>query len=124
MTDSIKHIERSSSAYAYLIRRTMPVPSSRPDSLNEYTLSAVKPFASSEKQLKDAKLLELLILICCSYLKHRHSHVCKNTVFSVYTIFRELVHLVPDAPELVQTFPVAKSEAISRKIHLDSWRIV
>jgi coatomer subunit beta len=39
--------------------------------------------------------------------EHRHSFVRKNAVFAVYSIFQDHEHLIPDAPELIDTFLAA-----------------
>ncbi|KAG1833270.1 adaptin N terminal region-domain-containing protein [Suillus subalutaceus] len=76
---------------------------------NEYIRGANLRFL--QKISKDAELLEPLIPTCRSCLEHRHSYVRKNAVFAVYTIYREYEHLIPDAPELMQTFIAAESDA-------------
>jgi coatomer subunit beta len=64
-----------------------------------------------QKIVKDVELLEPLIPTCRACLEHRHSYVRKNAVFAVYAIYREFEHLIPDAPELIQTFLAAESDA-------------
>ncbi len=39
----------------------------------------------------------------------------KNAVFAVYSIYREFEHLIPDAPELIQTFLAAESDATCKR---------
>ncbi len=39
----------------------------------------------------------------------------KNAVFAVYAIYREFEHLIPDAPELIQTFLAAESDATCKR---------
>lgn len=39
----------------------------------------------------------------------------KNAVFAIYTIYREFEHLIPDAPELMQTFLAAESDATCKR---------
>ncbi|KAH7920369.1 coatomer protein [Leucogyrophana mollusca] len=80
---------------------------------NEYIRGATLRFL--QKISKDAELLEPLIPICRSCLEHRHSYVRKNAVFAVYTIYREYEHLIPDAPELMQTFLAAESDATCKR---------
>jgi coatomer subunit beta len=48
-------------------------------------------------------------------LEHRHSYVRKNAVFAIYAIYREFENLIPDAPELIQTFLVAESDATCKR---------
>ena len=52
---------------------------------------------------------------CRSCLEHRHSYVRKNAVFAVYSIYREFENLIPDAPELIQTFLAAESDATCKR---------
>ncbi|EIW87463.1 coatomer protein [Coniophora puteana RWD-64-598 SS2] len=80
---------------------------------NEYIRGATLRFL--QKISKDVELLEPLIPICRSCLEHRHSYVRKNAVFAVYTIYREYEHLIPDAPELMQTFLAAESDATCKR---------
>ena len=80
---------------------------------NEYIRGATLRFL--QKISKDAELLEPLIPICRTCLEHRHSYVRKNAVFAVYTIYREFEHLIPDAPELMQTFLAAESDATCKR---------
>ncbi|KII93074.1 hypothetical protein PLICRDRAFT_35248 [Plicaturopsis crispa FD-325 SS-3] len=80
---------------------------------NEYIRGATLRFL--QKIAKDAELLEPLIPTCRSCLEHRHSYVRKNAVFAVYSIYREFEHLIPDAPELMQTFLAAESDATCKR---------
>ena len=68
-----------------------------------------------QKIAKDVEVLEPLIPICRSCLEHRHSYVRKNAVFAIYSIYREFENLIPDAPELIQTFLVAESDATCKR---------
>ena len=80
---------------------------------NEYIRGATLRFL--QKISRDAELLEPLIPICRSCLEHRHSYVRKNAVFAIYTIYREFENLIPDAPELIQTFLAAESDATCKR---------
>ncbi|RPD65015.1 coatomer protein [Lentinus tigrinus ALCF2SS1-7] len=80
---------------------------------NEYIRGATLRFL--QKISKDAELLEPLIPTCRACLEHRHSYVRKNAVFAVYSIYREFEHLIPDAPELMQTFLAAESDATCKR---------
>jgi vesicle coat complex subunit len=71
---------------------------------------AAQPSVSS----KDAELLKPLVPICPFCPEHYHSYVRKNAVFAVY-IYCEFENFIPDAPELLQTFLVAESDAICRR---------
>ncbi|OBZ68501.1 Coatomer subunit beta [Grifola frondosa] len=80
---------------------------------NEYIRGATLRFL--QKISKDTELLEPLIPTCRACLEHRHSYVRKNAVFAVYAIYREFEHLIPDAPELIQTFLAAESDATCKR---------
>ncbi|KAF9786768.1 coatomer protein [Thelephora terrestris] len=80
---------------------------------NEYIRGATLRFL--QKISKDAELLEPLIPICRSCLEHRHSYVRKNAVFVIYAIYREFENLIPDAPELIQTFLAAESDSTCKR---------
>ncbi|KAG1887982.1 uncharacterized protein F5891DRAFT_987938 [Suillus fuscotomentosus] len=56
---------------------------------------------------------ERMILVVC--LEHRRSSVRKNAVFAVYIIYHEYEYLIPDAPELMQTFIAAESDATCKR---------
>ena len=47
--------------------------------------------------------------------EHRHSFVRKNAVFAVLTIYQSHEHLIPDAPELLETFLAAESDATCKR---------
>lgn len=46
------------------------------------------------------------------FKEHRHSFVRKNAVFAVYSIYQDHESLIPDAPELLDTFLAAVSSSI------------
>ncbi|KAH8094620.1 coatomer protein [Cristinia sonorae] len=80
---------------------------------NEYIRGSTLRFL--QKISKEQELLEPLIPTCRSCLEHRHSYVRKNAVFAVYNIYREFEHLIPDAPELIETFLAAESDATCKR---------
>ncbi|KAI0685082.1 coatomer protein [Cytidiella melzeri] len=80
---------------------------------NEYIRGATLRFL--QKIAKDVEVLEPLIPICRSCLEHRHSYVRKNAVFAVYSIYSQFENLIPDAPELIQTFLAAESDATCKR---------
>ncbi|KAI5450154.1 coatomer subunit beta [Naganishia albida] len=67
------------------------------------------------QKIKEVELLEPLVPTVRSCLEHRHSFVRKNAVFAVYTIYQSHEHLIPDAPELLETFLAAESDATCRR---------
>ena len=80
---------------------------------NEYIRGATLRFL--QKIAKDAELLEPLLPTCRSCLEHRHSYVRKNAVFAVYSIYRQYENLIPDAPELIQTFLAAEQDSSCKR---------
>ncbi|GAA96582.1 uncharacterized protein L969DRAFT_88075 [Mixia osmundae IAM 14324] len=79
---------------------------------NEYIRGATLRFL---QKIREPELLEPLIPTCRSCLEHRHSFVRKNAVFAVYQIYKSFEHLIPDAPELIQTFLAAETDSTCRR---------
>ncbi|KAK4705492.1 coatomer subunit beta, partial [Phenoliferia sp. Uapishka_3] len=77
---------------------------------NEYIRGATLRFL---QKIREPELLEPLIPTCRACLEHRHSYVRKNAVMAVYTIYKNFDFLIPDAPELIQTFMAAESDTTS-----------
>ncbi|GAA5858322.1 hypothetical protein JCM1840_001148 [Sporobolomyces johnsonii] len=77
---------------------------------NEYIRGATLRFI---QKLREPELLEPLIPTCRLCLEHRHSYVRKNAVMAVFTIYKNFDYLIPDAPELIQTFMAAESDTTS-----------
>ncbi len=52
-----------------------------------------------------------------SCLEHRHSYVRKNAVFCIYSIYTSptLQSLIPDAPELMETFLAAEADSTCKR---------
>ncbi|WVW86977.1 hypothetical protein I302_109033 [Kwoniella bestiolae CBS 10118] len=79
---------------------------------NEYIRGATLRFL---QKIRESELLEPLVPIVRSCLEHRHSFVRKNAVFATYTIYQDHEHLIPDAPELLETFLVAESDSTCKR---------
>lgn len=79
---------------------------------NEYIRGATLRFL---QKIRESELLEPLIPTVRSCLEHRHSFVRKNAVFAVYTIYQDHEHLIPDAPELLETFLAAESDITCKR---------
>ncbi|GAA6024590.1 hypothetical protein JCM8202_005067 [Rhodotorula sphaerocarpa] len=77
---------------------------------NEYIRGATLRFL---QKIREPELLEPLIPTCRSCLEHRHSYVRKNAVMAVFQIYKNFDYLIPDAPELIQTFMAAESDTTS-----------
>jgi coatomer subunit beta len=81
-------------------------------------------------KIKEAEILESLIPSVTSNLEHRHSYVRKNAVLTVFHIYEAHAELIPDAPELIETFlynesnPAAKRNAFLMLFHCDLERAV
>ncbi len=68
---------------------------------NEYVRGATLRFLC---KLKEPELLEPLLPHARACLDHRHAYVRKNAVFAIYSVYKVQEHLIPDAPELIETF--------------------
>ncbi|KAG7558210.1 hypothetical protein FFLO_02863 [Filobasidium floriforme] len=79
---------------------------------NEYIRGATLRFL---QKIREAELLEPLIPTVRSCLEHRHSFVRKNAVFATWTIYQDHEHLIPDAPELLETFLAAESDITCKR---------
>lgn len=79
---------------------------------NEYIRGATLRFL---QKIRESELLEPLVPTVRSCLEHRHSFVRKNAVFAVYSIYQDHEYLIPDAPELLDTFLVAESDSTCKR---------
>ncbi|KAK1923557.1 ER to Golgi transport-related protein [Papiliotrema laurentii] len=79
---------------------------------NEYIRGATLRFL---QKVRESELLEPLVPTVRSCLEHRHSFVRKNAVFAVYSIYQDHEHLIPDAPELLDTFLAAESDSTCKR---------
>lgn len=79
---------------------------------NEYIRGSTLRFL---QKVKEPELLEPLVPTIRQCLEHRHSYVRKNAVFCIYTVFKHNEALMVDAPELIETFLVAESDATCRR---------
>ncbi|RKO85232.1 adaptin N terminal region-domain-containing protein [Blyttiomyces helicus] len=61
-------------------------------------------------KLREPELLEPLIPTVRACLEHRHAYVRKNAVLAIYTIFKNFEYLIPDAPELIQTYLATEAD--------------
>ena len=60
-------------------------------------------------------MLEPLLSSARECLIHRHAYVRKNAVFAVESIYRHSQALIPDAPELLQTFLDGESDQTCKR---------
>ncbi|KLJ09272.1 hypothetical protein EMPG_15298 [Blastomyces silverae] len=66
-------------------------------------------------KLKEPELLEPLLSSARSCLDHRHAYVRKNAVWAVASIFQHSESLIPDAPELIQTFLASETDPTCKR---------
>ncbi|BFZ57659.1 coatomer subunit beta [Savitreella phatthalungensis] len=79
---------------------------------NEYIRGYTLRFLT---KLKDVELLEPLVPTCRQNLEHRQAYVRKSAVLAVYSIYQQSEHLIPDAPDLINSFLVAETDATCRR---------
>ena len=79
---------------------------------NEYIRGNTLRFLT---KLRDAELVEPLLAPARACLEHRHSYVRKNAVFAIASIYQHNEAMMPDAPELLQTFLETESDATCKR---------
>ncbi|KAL2871997.1 coatomer subunit beta [Aspergillus lucknowensis] len=66
-------------------------------------------------KLREPELIEPLLSSARSCLDHRHAYVRKSAVWAIASIFQHSESLIPDAPELVQTFLETESDGTCKR---------
>ena len=66
-------------------------------------------------KLREPELIEPLLSSARTCLEHRHAYVRKNAVLAISSIYQLSEQLVPDAPDLIQTFLEAESEQTCKR---------
>ena len=61
-------------------------------------------------KLREPELIEPLLSSARSCLDHRHSYVRKNAVLAIACIYQTSETLIPDAPDLIQSFLDTESD--------------
>lgn len=61
-------------------------------------------------KLREPELIEPLLSSARSCLEHRHAYVRKNAVWAVASIYQHSESLIPDAPDLIQSFLQSESD--------------
>eukprot|EP01087_Luapelamoeba_hula_P000371 TRINITY_DN1026_c0_g1_i1.p1 TRINITY_DN1026_c0_g1~~TRINITY_DN1026_c0_g1_i1.p1 ORF type:complete len:975 (+),score=207.36 TRINITY_DN1026_c0_g1_i1:169-3093(+) len=79
---------------------------------NEYIRGATLRFVC---KMREPELLESLIPSVKLNLEHRQSYVRRNAVLAVFSIYRHLDHLIPDAPELIFNFLQNEGDASCKR---------
>ncbi|MCJ1311496.1 coatomer subunit beta [Agyrium rufum] len=79
---------------------------------NEYIRGNTLRFLS---KLHEPELIEPLLGSARSCLEHRHAYVRKNAVNAVASIYQLSESLIPDAPELIQSFLETESDATCKR---------
>ncbi|KAJ5180649.1 hypothetical protein N7492_003859 [Penicillium capsulatum] len=66
-------------------------------------------------KLREPELIEPLLSSARSCLEHRHAYVRKTAVWAVASIFQHSESLIPDAPELLQTFLETETDGTCKR---------
>ncbi|KAL4937024.1 hypothetical protein BDV06DRAFT_203779 [Aspergillus oleicola] len=66
-------------------------------------------------KLREPELIEPLLSSARSCLDHRHAYVRKSAVWAIASIFQHSESLIPDAPELIQTFLETESDGTCKR---------
>nr|KAJ3419124.1 coatomer subunit beta [Polyrhizophydium stewartii] len=61
-------------------------------------------------KLKESEILEPLVPVVRQCLEHRHPYVRKNAVLAIFAIYKILEHLIPDAPETIESYIAAEAD--------------
>ena len=94
---------------------------------NEYIRGSTLRFL---QKIKEPEILEPLVPSVRQCLDHRHSYVRKNAVMAIWCIYHAHEYLISDAPELIESFLVAESDATCKRnalmmlVHTDMPRAV
>ncbi|XP_063926251.1 coatomer subunit beta-like isoform X2 [Zophobas morio] len=79
---------------------------------NEYIRGATLRFLC---KLREPDLLEPLMTAICDNLKHKNPYVRRNAVLCIYTIYKKFPSLLPDAPEIIQSYLEQESDMSCRR---------
>lgn len=79
---------------------------------NEYIRGNTLRFLT---KLQEPELIEPLLSSARSCLEHRHAYVRKNAVWAVSSIFQHSESLIPDAPELLETFLESETDSTCKR---------
>lgn len=99
------NVTHNASLYSNGIRNDLQHP-------NEYVRGNTLRFLC---KLREPELIEPLLSSARSCLEHRHSYVRKNAVWAVASIYQHSEPLIPDAPELIQTFLETETDSTCKR---------
>ncbi|EGG22123.1 coatomer protein complex beta subunit [Cavenderia fasciculata] len=66
-------------------------------------------------KLREAEVLEPLVVQVRNNLEYRHAYVRRNAVLAIYNIYNSFEYLIPDAPELVYNFLLVEGDASCKR---------
>ena len=66
-------------------------------------------------KLREPELIEPLLSSARSCLEHRHAYVRKNAVWAIASVYQHSGSLIPDGPELIQTFLENENDVICKR---------
>lgn len=79
---------------------------------NEYIRGSTLRFLC---KIKEMEILESLVPSITGNLEHRHSYVRKNAVLTVFHVYEAFPELIPDAPELIESFLYSETNANAKR---------
>ncbi|CEP62032.1 coatomer subunit beta LALA0_S04e06194g [Lachancea lanzarotensis] len=79
---------------------------------NEYIRGNTLRFLT---KLREADLLEQMVPAVRQCLEYRHAYIRKYAILAVYSIFKVSEHLIPDAPQIIDSFLVAETDPICKR---------
>ena len=66
-------------------------------------------------KLREPELIEPLLSAAQTCLDHRHAYVRKNAVWGLASVYQHAQSLIPDAPEMLQTFLAGESDTTCKR---------
>jgi coatomer subunit beta len=66
-------------------------------------------------KLREPELIEPLLSAAQTCLDHRHAYVRKNAVWALASVYQHAQNLIPDAPDMLQTFLAGESDTTCKR---------
>jgi coatomer subunit beta len=66
-------------------------------------------------KLREPELIEPLLSAAQTCVDHRHAYVRKNAVWALAAVYQHAQNLIPDAPDMLQTFLAAESDTTCKR---------